>query len=240
MAFESLRDAHAVVVGGSSGIGLAVAGAFVRAGARVDALARDGDKLAAALQPLGRAASGHVVDATDEAALGACFERIGRFDHLVIAASGGAADGMFASLTEERFRAAFEQKFWVHVRCLRLAVGRVRHSATFVTGAAGRRAMQGLSGLAATNGALHAMVGPLALELAPLRVNAVSPGLVDTPYWDKLSPEKRDTLMRSAAERLPARRVGTVTDLAEAILLVASNGFITGTILDCDGGARHI
>ncbi len=106
--------------------------------------------------------------------------------------------------------------------------------------AASRVAFAGLSGLAATNGALDAMVGPLALEFAPVRVNAVSPGLIDTPYWHKLPEETRQAMLANTAATLPVRRAGTPEDIAEAIVFLAGNGFTTGSVLACDGGAALV
>ncbi|MBV9539514.1 MAG: SDR family oxidoreductase [Acidisphaera sp.] len=236
----NITGSHAVVVGGSSGIGLAVTAAFVRGGARVTVLARDAERMRAALEPLGDAAHGVPADAAEAASIASALESVGAFDHLVVSAGGNAADGLFRDITEERFRAAFDAKFWVFMRALRLSLGRVRQSVTLVTGAAGRRAMRGLSGLAATNGALQAMIGPLALELAPVRINAVSPGLIDTPYWRRLPPERRDAMFDAAAKTLPVGRAGSPEDVADAVLFVAGNGFTTGAIIDCDGGARLV
>lgn len=228
-----VKGSSAVVIGGTSGIGLAAARALRDAGAGVQVTGRDPERLAA----LGPGIAGHRVDAADEAALAAFFDTLGSFDHLVVAAGGGAADGPFAGVSEPRFRAAFDAKFWVHVRCMRLAQGRVRRSVTLVTGAASRVAIAGLCGLAATNGALDAMVGPLALEFAPVRVNSVSPGLIDTPYWRKLPPDARRGMLDRAAATLPVGRPGSPEDVGQAILFLADNGFTTGSILACDGGA---
>lgn len=235
-----LAGSTAIVIGGSSGIGLAAAKAMIEAGARVTITGRDPARLAEALATLGAGATGTGVDAADEAATTRFFAEAGAFDHLVVAAGGGAADGPFTGITEARFRAAFDAKFWVHVRCLRLAQGRVRQSIVLVTGAASRIAFAGLSGLAATNGALDAMVPPLALEFAPVRVNAVSPGLIDTPYWHKLPEETRQAMLANTAATLPVRRAGTPEDIAEAIVFLAANGFTTGSVLACDGGAALV
>lgn len=228
-----VKGSSAVVIGGTSGIGLAAARALRAAGATVQVTGRDAARLAA----IEAGISAHRVDAADEASLAAFLAAVGDFDHLVVAAGGAAADGPFAGIAEDRFRAAFDAKFWVHVRCLRLAQGRVRRSVTLVTGAASRVAMAGLSGLAATNGALDAMIGPLALEFAPVRVNSVSPGLIDTPYWQKLPAEARRGMLDRAAATLPVGRPGTPEDVGQAILFLADNGFTTGSVLACDGGA---
>jgi NAD(P)-dependent dehydrogenase (short-subunit alcohol dehydrogenase family) len=109
-----------------------------------------------------------------------------------------------------------------------------------ITGAAGRRAIKGTSGLAAVNGALQAIIGPLALEFAPIRVNAVSPGLIATPYWDRMPDDARKAMYERSAASVPVGRVGAPSDVGHAVLFLVSNEFTTGAILDCDGGARLV
>lgn len=107
-----------------------------------------------------------------------------------------------------------------------------------MTAGSARAALPGTSGLAAINGALQAMVGPLAAELAPRRVNAVSPGVIDTPWWDGQTTELRQNTFDTIADWVPAGRVGDSADVAAAIIALATNGYITGTVLDCSGGPQ--
>ena len=100
--------------------------------------------------------------------------------------------------------------------------------------------MPGGAVIAAVNGALTSLVRALALELAPTRVNAVSPGWVDTPVWEQIAGERKAALHAQMSERLPVRRIGTVTDLAHAILFLTQNQFTTGTVLSVDGGHRLV
>ena len=140
------------------------------------------------------------------------------------------------------FRRGFDGKFWAFVNAVRevLPVLRQDGSVTLVTGAASRAAMPGTAGVAAVNGALQSMVPTLARELAPVRVNALSPGLVATPVYDGMPEQARDSMYRQAAERLPVRRIGSAEDLGEAALFLMTNGYTTGIVLDVDGGARLI
>jgi NAD(P)-dependent dehydrogenase (short-subunit alcohol dehydrogenase family) len=105
-----------------------------------------------------------------------------------------------------------------------------------VAGPLTRAALPGTAGLAAVNGALEAMVPPLAVELAPLRVNAVSPGVIETPWWDGMPAEERTAMFAEHAAALPVGRVGRPEDVAQAILLTATNGFVTGSVVECNGG----
>jgi NAD(P)-dependent dehydrogenase (short-subunit alcohol dehydrogenase family) len=239
---QTFAASRALVFGGTSGIGLASARALAQAGAAVGIVGSGPSRLDAALASLPEGTRGFAADAADGAAIGRVLADFGAFDHLVVCVGGGSAIGPYRDLTEERMRAGFDNKFWHYQRITQASLGTLRGagSITWVTGAAARLAIRGMAGLAATNGALHAMVGPLALELAPLRVNAVSPGFIDTPYWRKAMPDAaREKLYADMAAVVPAARVGTPEDVAGAVLMVAGNTFMTGAIIDCDGG-RHL
>jgi NAD(P)-dependent dehydrogenase (short-subunit alcohol dehydrogenase family) len=182
------------------------------------------------------------VDVSDAAALAAVLARHGEFQHLVLSVGGGSAIGPYRTLDETKLRATFEGKYWAYQRVTLAALAQLREgSITWVTGAAARAAIPGMAALAASNGALHAMVGPLARELAPIRVNAVSPGFIDTPYWQHaLDAETRDKTYAAMAAMVPVQRVGTPEDVAQAIVLCVANGFVTGSVIDVDGGRRLV
>jgi NAD(P)-dependent dehydrogenase (short-subunit alcohol dehydrogenase family) len=237
-----LEGQTAVVIGGTSGIGLAAAIELCRAGTQVWLIGRTPDNATAAASRIGDRASGHAVDARDAMKLQAFFTRVGEFDHLIVALGGGSAIGAFKELDEVKMRAGFDNKFWPYLNAVRVGVGHIRGSGsiTLITGAAGRRAIKGTSGLAAVNGALQAIIGPLALEFAPIRVNAVSPGLIATPYWDRMPEDARRAMYERSAASVPVGRVGAPSDVGHAILFLVGNGFTTGAILDCDGGARLV
>ncbi|MFE4462249.1 SDR family oxidoreductase [Nocardia tengchongensis] len=227
-----------VIMGGSSGIGEATAAVFAAAGAEVVITGRGRDKLDAAVARIGGDTTGYAVDATDQAAVDAFFARVGTIDHLVISVSGSAGSGPFAELDLEQLAAGFDGKFWPQVRILKAALPHLdsRGSVTLVTAGSSRSAFPGTAGLAAINGALDAMVPPLAVELAPLRINAVSPGVVDTPWWDRVPEAQRTALFDGLVATTPVGRVGRPEDIARAIHMLATNGFITGVVLDANGG----
>ncbi|MFE3754288.1 SDR family oxidoreductase [Nocardia tengchongensis] len=227
-----------VIMGGSSGIGEATATVFAAAGAEVVITGRSRDKLDAAVARIGGDTTGYAVDATDQAALDAFFAQVGTIDHLVISVSGSAGSGPFAELDLEQLTAGFDGKFWPQVRILKAALPHLdsRGSVTLVTAGSSRSAFPGTAGLAAINGALDAMVPPLAVELAPLRINAVSPGVVDTPWWDRVPEAQRTALFDGLVATTPVGRVGRPEDIARAIHMLATNGFITGVVLDANGG----
>jgi NAD(P)-dependent dehydrogenase (short-subunit alcohol dehydrogenase family) len=232
------RHERVVVLGGSSGIGEATARRFASAGADVHISGRDDTRGPAAAERTG--ASFHAVDAADREASAALFQELAPIDQIVLALSGAAGAGAFATLPEEQLRAGFEGKFWLHVRALQTALPALapQASITLITAGSARMALHGTAGLAAINGALQAIVPPLAAELAPRRVNAVSPGVIDTPWWDAMPAEQRDGYFRQFAAWLPAGRVGQPEEVADAVFLLATNGYITGVVLDCDGGGH--
>ncbi|BEK84476.1 SDR family oxidoreductase [Nocardia seriolae] len=227
-----------VVMGGSSGIGEATAAAFAAAGAEVVITGRDRGKLDAAVARIGGKTTGHAVDATDQADIDAFFARAGTIDRLVVSVSGSAGSGPFAELDLDQLAAGFDGKFWPQVRILKAALPHLdsHGSVTLVTAGSSRSAFPGTAGLAAINGALDAMVRPLAVELAPLRINAVSPGVVDTPWWDRVPEAQRRALFEGLVATTPVGRVGRPEDIARAIHMLATNGFITGVVLDANGG----
>ena len=235
-----LDNQLAVVVGGSSGIGLATVQALAAAGARVIATGRDVAKLENAVRGLGERVTGEVFDCGDRAVADAFFRRVGRFDHLVLAASGGAGAGEFAKLDLQALRRGFEAKFWPQIEAAQASLGTLRRggSITFVTAISARIANPGTAGLGAINGAIEAMLGTLARELQPTRVNAVSPGVVDTPWWNQVPADFKERVFRDQRETLPAGRVGQPQDIAHAIRFLVENSFMTGAVIECDGGMR--
>jgi NAD(P)-dependent dehydrogenase (short-subunit alcohol dehydrogenase family) len=236
-----MSDQTALVVGGTSGIGLATARRLRARGAAVHVAGRGAERLAALAQS-DPEIIGHRADGGDRAAITAVLEEIGTVDWLVVALSGGEGAGRLADLDLAVLRRAFEAKFWAHLTTVQAALPHLAPtgSVTLVSAITARMPTAGLAWLAAVNAAVEAVVGPLAAELAPIRVNGVSPGVVDTPWWDGLPAEARDAYFAAAAQTLPTGRVATADDLAEAVVLVATNPNITGTVLESDGGARLV
>lgn len=234
------RRERVVIVGGTSGIGLATAEHQLRQGREVIVTGRGKEKLDAALARLREGASGASVDARDEEAVRAFFAGVGPVDHVVAAVTGGGAAGPFASLPVAELRTATEGKLVAQtlVAQAALPVLRAGGSLTFVTAGSAGSSRPGTAGLAAVNAAVEAMVPVLAVELAPIRVNAVSPGIIDTPWWDWMDPEARQQAFDTFAASAPAGRVGRPEDVAEAIGFLIANTFTTGAVMPIDGGSR--
>lgn len=222
------RVPRAVFIGGSSGIGLAAArlarehGWDVVVASRAPARANvEAEKIA--------------LDVTDPQAVRAVFTRLGPVDHLV-SSTVARAGGPVKELDLDAARHAFEVKLWGPLRAIQAA--EVRESIVLVSGVAAATPMRGGAATAAVNGAVEALVRTLAVELAPVRVNAVSPGIVDTPTWSGLTDEDRQSMFERLSQALPTRRVGQPDDVAGAIWHVLTNGFVTGTVVHVDGGHR--
>ena len=224
-----------VIVGGTSGIGEATARRFAAAGAEVVIAGRDRARLDAALERL-PGVRGIIADGGRRESVEQLFGQVGAFDHLVLALSGGKGAGPFAQLALDDLRSGFEAKLFAQLTALQAALPHVRASVTFVSAASARAALAGTAGLAAINGALESMVGPLAAELGPLRVNAISPGIIDTPWWDKVPKDAKGTAFEKARRSSPLGRIGDADDVARAVMAVAENPFVTGSVLAVDGG----
>ncbi|MDN7486750.1 short-chain dehydrogenase [Burkholderia sp. AU31652] len=227
-----------VVLGGSSGIGLATVRRLAGAGYDVIATGRDADKLQAATASIDGSVRIDAFDGAQREQLERFFASAGSIDHLVIALSGGDGAGPFRELDLGSLRRGFDAKFWPHVQAAQAALPTLRSggSITFVTAISARVANPGTSGLAAINAAIEAMVPVLARELAPTRVNAVSPGVVKTPWWNGLPDDARQAFFEQHASALPVGRIGEPDDVAQAIAFLIGNGYTTGSVIECDGG----
>jgi NAD(P)-dependent dehydrogenase (short-subunit alcohol dehydrogenase family) len=228
-----MTEHTALVVGGTSGIGLATARLLRQRGAAVHVVGRT-------QRPLDADLIAHWADGGDRDQIAAVVDRIGPIDWLVVALSGGEGMGTIADLDLAVLRRAFDAKLWAHLTTIQAALPRLAPagSITLISAISARAAMPGTAGLAALNGAIEAMVKPLAAELAPIRVNAVSPGVVDTPWWSGLPEQARAGFFAQMEKQLPTRRVATAEDVAEVVALAATNPNLTATIIEADGGAR--
>lgn len=236
-----MNEHTALVVGGTSGIGLATARRLHHLGAAVHIVGRSKQRLdhVAETDP---ALTGHQADGGVRTDIDAVVETIGRIDWLIITLSGSDGPGPITDLDLGILRRAFDAKFWGHLTTLQAALPHLNASGsiTLLGAITARAAIPGSAGIAAINGAVEALVKPLAVELAPIRVNAVSPGLVDTPWWNGLPEDARREYFAQSARALPARHVATADEIAEVTVLAATNPNITGTILETDGGARLV
>ncbi|HEX5115448.1 MAG TPA: SDR family oxidoreductase [Pseudonocardiaceae bacterium] len=236
-----MSERTALVVGGTSGIGLATARRLYDRGARVHVVGRTGQRLAAVAESDPKLV-GHRADGADRDAIAAVADEIGTVDWLVVTLSGSDGPGPIAELDLAVLRRAFDAKFWGHITTIQAVLPHIppTGSITLLGAITARAGMPGTAGIAAINGAVEAMVRPLAVELAPIRVNGVSPGVVDTPWWSGVPEPARRAYFAGAAQALPARRIATADDVADVVVTAATNPNLTGTIIETDGGARLV
>jgi NAD(P)-dependent dehydrogenase (short-subunit alcohol dehydrogenase family) len=181
---------------------------------------------------------GHVVDLTDEAQVSALFDKIGAFDHLVYTAGDALLLGDFASLSIADAKRAFDVRYWGAVTAVKYAAPHIAQGGSIVltTGIASARPFKGWVVPASILGAMEALTRALAVELAPIRVNVVSPGVVKTAMWDQLPQEDREGLYRDVGAKLLTGRVGEADEVAETYLYLMRQTFSTGQVVTVDGG----
>ena len=235
--FGDFRGTRVLVVGGTSGVGFATAKSFDTLGADVTIASRSVDKLCRAAQELSARARSNAVDIRDEAMVEAVLPSLGTFDHVVISAAETPM-GSVASLSLSQASSAMDSKFWGAYRVARAVQIQAHGTLTFVSGYLSQRPGRASALQGAINAALEALMRGLAIEYAPVRVNCVSPGLLDTPLWDALDPANREGMFRTAKEKLPLGRTGTPSDVAQACIFLAGNQYSTGSTLFVDGGGR--
>jgi Dehydrogenases with different specificities (related to short-chain alcohol dehydrogenases) len=229
-----LTDKSVLVIGGSSGIGEAAAKTLQSLGAAVTICSRSQDKLDAAAARIGGTVVTAALDTRDIAAVEAFFAERPPFDHVVVSAAQ-TPGGPVRALPLENARAAMDSKFWGAYHIARAARIREGGSLTFVSGflsvRPGAWVLQG-----AINAALESLARGLALELSPVRVNAVSPGVIATPLWGGMSEDQRQAMFDATAAALPAKRIGQPEDLANAIAYLVTTPYATGSTVLVDGG----
>lgn len=237
----NLRDRSVVVFGGTSGIGLAAAIQAKAAGAKVIVIGSDRDRAARAAAENGldgwRAA-----DVTRSETITAALADIPHVDHLVLLA-GSFVAGKIMEADVDYLHRAFDERIWAAVHVIRALGDRLAADAsiTLISGAlADRPNAYGTAVLAAASSAMEAFARGLALELAPRRVNTLSPGTTDTPLLGRTLGAGRDAYVASLKEKLPLRRLGTAEEAGAAVVFLMSNGFMNGETLHIDGGARLV
>lgn len=233
----SLEGQKVFVIGGSSGIGLETARLACDAGAEVFIGSRSQEKLDAAATDIGNPVTTIRLDVLSDESLQAAFAASGTVDHVVFTPPGGTV-GKIRELDMADVLQGLDAKLVAAVRTAKYADIKEGGSLTYITGQFARRPMPGIIMGAAVNAAIDAIGRGLAVELAPTRVNMISPGIIDTPLHARMPEEMREGMMKGAAARLPVGRVGRPEEIGMMAVQIMENEFMTGAIVEIDGGAN--
>ncbi len=243
-AFEfqtSLQDQHVVIVGGSTGIGFATAQAAQARGARLTLIGRSLAKLEAAAAQLGGARVA-VANVAERASIEAALAGTEPIDHLVITA-GSLIAGKLAESDPDALLQALQERIAGPLYAIKAALPRMPATGSIVLMGgqlSDRPAGNGTAVISAAVRGIEGLATSLALELAPIRVNVISPGFIDTPLFDAFGPEARSAVLTQAAAALPVRRVGRPEEAARAITFMLTNGYLSGEVMHVDGGGRLV
>ncbi|PJJ70730.1 NAD(P)-dependent dehydrogenase (short-subunit alcohol dehydrogenase family) [Diaminobutyricimonas aerilata] len=229
---------HIVLLGATSGIGLATARAAALAGARVTIGSRRASSVTRALAELPDGVRGSAVDASSTENLARFFDAAGEFDHFAYTAAEPLVGAPLADYTVDAATAFLGLRLVHALDAVRLAVPHVKRggSVTLTSGTAAFKGGVGWTLGAAASGAMISVVRSLAVELAPIRVNAVAPGVVRSPLWDGMGEAEREDMYRSTGESVPLGRVAEVGDVAKAYLALMDQDYVTGAVSVVDGG----
>jgi NAD(P)-dependent dehydrogenase (short-subunit alcohol dehydrogenase family) len=239
---QDLDGARVVILGGSSGIGLATASRAAASGATVIVGSSSAGRIEQALAVLPASAEGHVVDLRSEDAIRDLFSRLGAIDHLVYTAGERLQLAAITATDLADARRAFEIRVWGAYAAVKHAAPKLRPGGSIVlsSGSAGMRPQPTWTVAASICGAVEALTRALAVELAPIRVNATAAGVVRSNLWGGLPEADRAGLYAAVAGSLPVGRVGEVEDVAATIVYLLTNGYSTGTVVPVDGGAALV
>lgn len=227
-----------LITGGSSGIGLATAKIVSEEGGQAIIVGRNMEKLHLAKQKLKETDKVYSVDVTSEEQVSKMFEKLEDVDHIVTAAGPPAGDMPLLDLPVAKAKEMFESKYWGQYYCVKYGVPKLRKDGSIIlfSGWISRKPMAGLPTFAAIDGAIESLTRVLSKELAPIRINAVAPGVIETPLWDSIEKDTRKNIFKSFADKLPVGRIGQTTDVAKTLIFLMNNDFVTGSIVDVDGG----
>lgn len=236
-----LQDKRVLIVGGGSGIGYAVAQGCLEEGARVVVASTDQNRVQGAAERLGKGASAARLDVTREAEVAGFFADAEPFHHIVTTAGdwNGSWSTPLHNVELDAAKRGFDVRFWGAVLLAKHGAAKLAPggSLTLTDGMIAHKPMKGAAVSSAIAGAIEHLTRSLAVELAPVRVNAVCPGLIRSGIWDRIPEDKRDAQLAAMTKHLLLPRVGTTTEAAEAYLYLLRGSYTTGQVLYVEGGA---
>ncbi|HXQ13892.1 MAG TPA: SDR family oxidoreductase [Caulobacteraceae bacterium] len=233
-----------VIIGGTSGIGLAVAQGAIADGAEVVVGSSQTANVETATRALGNQASGHTINVRAEDSVAAFFDRAGGFDHLVFTAGDWGGRGPRVMTETDLAKAAdlYAVRYWGALATIKHGLPRMREggSITLTNGMIAHRPRKGTALSTGMAGGIEHLTRGLAVDLAPIRVNAVCPGAIRTDVWNSIPAETREERFKEMTQRLPIARIGEPNEVAEAYLYLMRAGYTTGQVLLVDGGGSVV
>jgi NAD(P)-dependent dehydrogenase (short-subunit alcohol dehydrogenase family) len=242
MSDAPLQGKRVVLIGGTAGLGLATAHATVAAGGEVVVVSSRQAKVTEVLAELPAGAQGETVDVRDEGAVKSLFDRIGPIDHLVYTAGEPMTPAPVLATEISAVRQFFETRFWGAYASVKYAAPHIRPGGSIVlsSGGSSQRSGPGWAAASSALGAMEALGRALAVELAPIRVNVVRPGMVRTEMWREYPKEVREEMFRSTGGALPVGRIGETADVARSYVHLMEQEYATGSVVTVDGGGLLI
>ena len=236
--FASLKNKTVLLLGASSGIGFATAKLAAEEGARIIIVSSNEERLNRALKQLPESANGLVADLSKEEDIKALFEQIEKIDHLVYTAGESLLVTPITGLNLDDARSSFNTRFWGAIASIRYGAQHLNPGGSILltSGAAGIKPPKDLAVVASLCGAIEALVRATAIELAPLRVNCITPGFVKTNLWNNIPQEERENMYSQVGQSLLVKRVGEPQDIALTFIYLMKQGYITGQSIVVDGG----
>jgi NAD(P)-dependent dehydrogenase (short-subunit alcohol dehydrogenase family) len=233
-----LKNQNVIIVGGSRGIGLETARVLAEHGAQLIITGRHLETIERARADISNVVRTACFDFTDELQVTRFFNSVEDVDHLVLVAGGAPVSGTFSDTDIALMQGYFAQKFWGVVLTAQKGIPRVnpRGSITFFVGRAGRCALPGWSAVAAVNLAIIGLAKTIAMEIAPKRINVIAPGLIDTHVYDDMADTERLEFYSDVESKVPLGRIGTPVDVARCVLFLLTCDFVSGVVLDVNGG----
>jgi len=239
---SGLKGKKVVVLGGSSGIGLEVSRQAEQLGAQVVIASSSAERVKQAVAEIGGKTTGQALDLFDEAAIEKFFEDLGPIDQLVYTAADSLHVSDLATTDLKAARKAFELRFWSVLAAVKYATPHIRKGGaiTLTTGIYGQRPVKGIPIVASIATMLEGLTRALAIDLAPIRVNCVSPGVVRTKLWDSMPEEQREAFFEATGKQMLVGRVGEPEEIAQTYLYLMQQGYSTGQTVIVDGGTSLV
>jgi len=239
---SGLKGKKVVVLGGSSGIGLEVSRQAEQLGAQVVIASSSAERVKQAVAEIGGKTTGQALDLSDEAAIEKFFEDLGPIDQLVYTAADSLHVSDLATTDLKAARKAFELRFWSVLAAVKYATPHIRKGGaiTLTTGIYGQRPVKGIPIVASIATMLEGLTRALAIDLAPIRVNCVSPGVVRTKLWDSMPEEQREAFFEATGKQMLVGRVGEPEEIAQTYLYLMQQGYSTGQTVIVDGGTSLV